>query len=83
MINDDACIIGAGHAYRSKDLPIIKQPLTCKGPTIIDAYVEIGKEVTILDGVRIGKKARVLAKSFVRNDIAPNCTASGAPASPC
>lgn len=83
MINDNACIIGAGHTYCAKELPIIKQPLTCSGPTVIEDYVEIGTEVTVLDGIHIGRKAKILANSFVRKDIVPNCTASGVPASPC
>ncbi len=82
-INDSVCIVGAGHAYSSHDLPITQQPLTCKGPTIIEDYVEIEKEVTVLDGVHIGQKTKILANSLVNNNIASDCKASGVPASPC
>ena len=81
-IDDFVCIVGAGHAYSSHDLPIIQQPLTCKGPTIIEDYVDIEKEVTVLDGVHIDQKAKIIANSLVNNNIASNCKAGGVPASP-
>lgn len=83
ILNDSVCIIGAGHAHSSPDLPIIKQPLTCKGPTIINDYVEIEKEVTVLDGIQIGTRAKIVAKSFINKNIASNDTASGALGSAC
>lgn len=83
IIGDLTCIVGAGHTFCSRDLPIIQQPLTCKGQTIIEDYVEIGKEVTVLDGTHIGQKAKIIAKSMVNKNIASNCTVCGVPASLC
>lgn len=83
MIDDFVCIVGAGHAYRSNDIPIIQQPLTCKGQTVIEDYVEIEKEVTVLDGIQIGKNAKVTRSSLVTKNIESGSTVGGVPAFPC
>ena len=82
VIGDYSCIVGAGHAYSSHKLPIIQQQLTCKGPTVIENYVEIGKMVTILDGVHIGQKTKILTNSLVNKNILSNSTVRGTPAHP-
>lgn len=82
VIEDSACIVGAGHAYDSRDLPIIRQPLTCKGPTVIEDRVVIEREATVLDGLHIGKKARITAGSLVKSNVAADSRVRGVPASP-
>lgn len=82
-IDDYVCIVGAGHAYTSSKTPIIQQPLTCKGQTVIEDSVEIEKEVTVLDGIHIGKNAKVACNSLVNMNIASGATVSGVPAFPC
>ncbi|MDH3327690.1 MAG: acyltransferase [Desulfobulbaceae bacterium] len=81
-IEDFACIVGAGHSYSSSDLPIIQQPLTCKGPTVIEDKVVIEQEATVLDGLHIGENARIAAGSLVNTNVAPNSRVRGIPASP-
>lgn len=83
MIGDSVCIVGAGHAYSSNDIPIVQQPLTCKGQTVIEDYVEIEKEVTVLDGIHIAKNAKVARSSLVNKNIESGCTVGGVPAFPC
>jgi len=79
VINDNSCIVGAGHAYQASDIPIIEQPLTCRGSTVIEDYVIIEKEVTVLDGIHIGAKSKILARSLVNTNTAANCTVVGVP----
>lgn len=49
-------------------------------PTIVGAYVRIGKEVEIIGGVSIGDGARIRAKSKVIGDVPANGLASHSPA---
>lgn len=81
-INNSTCIVGAGHAYDSKDIPIIQQPLTCKGPTRIADNVTLEEKVTLLDGVHVGSSAKIKAHSLVNKDVVSGCTLSGVPALP-
>jgi acetyltransferase-like isoleucine patch superfamily enzyme len=75
----DVCCSGAAHAFDRRDLPIVLQPVTCKGPTIIGDNVIIGERTTILDGVQIGDNARTGADSLVLGDIPADASASGVP----
>jgi acetyltransferase-like isoleucine patch superfamily enzyme len=59
---------------------IREQPLTSKGPIIIDDEAWVGFGVIILSGVRIGKGAVIGAGSVVTNDIPENSIACGSPA---
>lgn len=82
IIDKAVCIVGAGHAFNSRELPITKQELTCKGQTVIENDVKIEKEVTVLDGVHIGKGVKVKAGSLVNADIPANTVVQGVPAVP-
>jgi acetyltransferase-like isoleucine patch superfamily enzyme len=59
---------------------IREQPLTSKGPIVIEDEVWIGVGVIVLSGVRIGKGAVIGAGSVVSGDIPPDSIACGASA---
>lgn len=80
IIGESSYIVGAGHASGRLDVPIIDQPLTCRGPNRIGDDVVIGDEVTVLDGVSIGAGAFVESGSLVLRDVAPEERVSGVPA---
>lgn len=82
-IGDFTYIVGAGHASDSLERPIIEQPITCKGPSIIGDKVFIGDRVTVLDGVTIGNGARVEPGSLVVRDVVPGSRVAGVPARIC
>lgn len=52
----------------------------CKGGAIVEDYVRIGANCTILPGVRIGKNSMIGAGAVVVKDIPPNSVAVGNPA---
>lgn len=79
-IEGNCCLSGASHSFSRTDIPIIDQPLTCKGPTVIGDFVKIGTRVTILDGVKIGNNVTILEDSLVNRDIDEGLVASGVPA---
>ena len=62
------------------DERITRQPLTTKGPIIIDDDVWLGIGVIVLSGVRIGKGAVIGAGAVVIQDIPDNAIAAGVPA---
>lgn len=82
-IENLVCIVGAGHEHHQLDIPIIHQPLTCKGPGMIGNKVHIEDKVTILDGIRIGDNARVSQGALVNRNVALNTKVAGIPASSC
>jgi acetyltransferase-like isoleucine patch superfamily enzyme len=59
---------------------ISRQPLTSKGPLVIEDDVWIGVNVTILSGVRIGQGAVVGAGSVVTRDVPDGAIVAGNPA---
>ena len=73
-------LIGAAHAFDRLDVPIIQQPQTCRGETIIGDQVKIGCEVTILDGVRIGNRVCIADGSLVLKDVPDDISVQGVPA---
>jgi len=82
FIGRGSYVIGAAHAYKSVDIPITKQPLTCRGKTIIADEVRIGNNVTIRDGVTINKGARIGDGALVLRDVAEKTVVQGVPAVP-
>lgn len=61
-------------------LPIAQQPLTTRGPIIIEDETWLGYGVIVLSGVRIGKGAVVGAGSVVTKDVPAGAIAVGVPA---
>ena len=57
-----------------------EQPLTSKGPIIIEDEAWLGFGVIVLSGVRIGKGSVIGAGSIVTSDIPANAIACGSPA---
>jgi acetyltransferase-like isoleucine patch superfamily enzyme len=60
--------------------PISQQPLSSKGPIVIEDHVWLGVGVIVLDGVRIGTGAVIGAGSVVTEDVPEGAIAAGAPA---
>jgi acetyltransferase-like isoleucine patch superfamily enzyme len=60
--------------------PMIDQPLTSRGPIVIEDDAWLGYGVVVLSGVRIGAGAVVGAGSVVSRDLPPGAVAVGAPA---
>lgn len=79
-MGDQSCISGAAHDFSRTDIPIIQQPLTCKGHTSIGDFVTIGERVTLLDGVSIGNNVTILSDSLVNRNIDDGLVVSGVPA---
>lgn len=62
------------------ETPIFDQPLTSKGPIIVEEDAWLGVGVIVLSGVRIGRGAVVGAGSVVSRDIPDGAVAVGNPA---
>lgn len=78
QLGPNVSIPGASHIIDS-ELPLTKSGSTIKG-TVIEDYVWIGSNVTIIDGVRIGKGAVVAANSVVNKDVPVHAIIGGVPA---
>jgi len=61
-------------------VPMIDQPLTTRGPIVIEDDVWLGYGVVVLSGVRIGAGAVVGAGSIVTRDLPRDAVAVGSPA---
>ena len=81
VIGREVCLSGAGHSAERTDTPIIRQPVTCKGPIRIGRDVTIGEGSTILDGVSVGARCRIEPGSLVNRDVPDGTTVGGVPAS--
>ncbi len=69
---------GSSHVIDT-DLPLTKSGSSIIG-TIIEDHVWVGSNVTIVDGVRIGKGAVVSANSIVTKDVPAYAVVGGVPA---
>lgn len=75
------CYIGPGnHTEGTSEEPLIARPMEIKGGVTIGAHAWLGTRVTVLDGVRIGKRAIIGAHSLVKDDIPDDAVAVGVPA---
>jgi acetyltransferase-like isoleucine patch superfamily enzyme len=75
------CYIGPGnHTEGTSDEPLIARPMDIRGGVEIGAHAWLGTRVTVLDGVRIGKRAIIGAHSLVKDDVPDDAIAVGVPA---
>lgn len=72
-------IVPMQHRFDRTDVPIHGQGVTSKG-VVIEDDVWIGMNVSILDGVRVGRGAVVGAGAVVTKDVAPEAIVVGNPA---
>lgn len=77
-LGPNVCLPGASHNVHS-NLPLSKSGSSFKG-TVIEDYVWIGSNVTVLDGVKIGKGAVISANSLVNKDVVDYTIVGGVPA---
>ncbi|HET9503945.1 MAG TPA: acyltransferase [Hymenobacter sp.] len=80
MIAPHCMISSENHDFRQIEVPMRFAGNLTKGPIIIEDDVWIGANVTVTDGVRIGKGAVIAANSCVNKDIPPYAIAGGVPA---
>ena len=73
-------IAGGNHGIERTDIPIIAQPMVSKGGVRIEDNCWLGANVTVLDGVTIGRDSVIGAGSVVRRDIPEFTVAVGSPA---
>lgn len=78
-IAPNVVIVGANHNFADNSRTIKEQGSTCRG-IIIEDDVWIAANVTVCDGVKIGKGAVIGAGAVVVNDIPPFTVAAGVPA---
>jgi maltose O-acetyltransferase len=80
MIGPHCCIASGGHDFHQVEKPMRFAGNLTKGPIVIEDNVWIGANVTVSDGVRIGRDAVVGAGSVVTKDVAPFDIVAGVPA---
>lgn len=80
MIGPHTCIASGSHDFHQVVRPMRFAGDTSKGPIVIEDNVWIGANVTITDGVRVGRDAVIGAGSVVTNDVAPYDIVAGVPA---
>lgn len=81
LIAGMCCVIAGGnHGIERTDIPIIAQPMVSKGGVRIEDNCWLGANVTILDGVTIGRDSVIGAGSVVTGDIPDFAIAVGRPA---
>jgi acetyltransferase-like isoleucine patch superfamily enzyme len=75
------CYVGGSHHGMARTgVPMIDQPTTTRGPTVIGDDVWLGIGVRVLDGVQIGDGAVIGAGAVVTADVPPCAIAAGIPA---
>lgn len=72
-------IVPANHNFGDRELPIYEQGLSMKG-VVIEDDVWIGCNVSILDGVLIGRGSVIGAGSLVNKNVEPYSVMGGNPA---
>ena len=72
-------VVLPGASHNLSNEPLSKSGSSFKG-TIIEDYVWVGSNVTIVDGVKIGKGAVIAANSIVTKDVESYTVVGGVPA---
>jgi acetyltransferase-like isoleucine patch superfamily enzyme len=80
MIGPHCCIAAGSHDYVQVERPMRFAGDLSKGPIVVEDNVWIGANVTLTDGVRIGRDAVIGAGSVVTRDVAPYDIVAGVPA---
>ena len=75
-------IAGGNHGTARTDLPILDQPMIEKGGIAIGDHCWLGAQVTVLDGVTIGRDSVIAAGAVVTRPVEPYTIAGGVPAKP-
>ena len=73
-------VAGGNHGIERTDVPIISQPCTSKGGVKIEDNCWLGANVTVLDGVTIGRDAAIGAGAVVTESVPEFAVAVGVPA---
>jgi len=73
-------VAGGNHGLDRVDIPILDQPLIEKGGIDIKEHCWLGANVTVLDGVTIGRDSTVAAGAVVTKPVAEYCIVGGVPA---
>lgn len=73
-------VAGGNHGIERTDIPIIRQPVTQKGGVRIEDNCWLGANVTVLDGVTIGRDSIIGAGAVVTESIPEFAIAVGVPA---
>ena len=74
-------LVAVNHVFNDPNRPIREQGITAKGITIEDD-VWLGANVTVVDGVTVGRGSIIGAGAVVTSDIPPYSIAVGTPAKP-
>jgi acetyltransferase-like isoleucine patch superfamily enzyme len=74
-------IVAVNHVFNDPNRPIREQGITAQG-IVIEDDVWIGANVTVVDGVTIGRGSIIGAGAVVTSDIPPYSIAIGTPARP-
>ena len=73
-------IAGGNHGTDRTDMPILDQPMIEKGGVTLEDHCWIGANVTILDGVTVGRDSVVAAGAVVTRSVPEFTIAGGVPA---
>ena len=80
LVAPELAIIGGDHRFDISGIPVIFSGRPEMKETIIEDDVWIGRRVTIMSGIKIGRGAIIAAGSIVTKDISPFTIVAGVPA---
>lgn len=80
VIVGDHVFLGPNVVFTDDPHPPCPRYQDCRGGAIVEDYVKIGANSTILPGVRLGRGSLIGAGSVVADDVPPGMVAAGSPA---